>query len=65
MSGLAVDYSSEEGDTQVPPSDDAFGIAVIPSSKKARLVQNGPSSMRESIAPDVLAEVRLNKCFLV
>ena len=62
MSGLVENYSSEEEqDTQVSPSEDAFGITAIPASKKARLAENGPSTMRGSIAPDVLAEVRFNK----
>ena len=57
MSGLVVNYSSEEENDPMSPSEDAFGITAIPASKKVRLGENG--SARESIAPDVLAEVRM------
>lgn len=57
MSGLVANYSSEEEDIPMSPSEDAFGITAIPASKKARRAKNDATKVRESIAPDVLAEV--------
>lgn len=59
MAGLVVNYSSGEEDTPMSPSEDAFGITAIPAPKKARLVESGSANVKESVAPDVLAEVCL------
>ena len=57
---LAISYSSDEDDTPVSTSGDAFGISELPSSKKPRVENSkGPTSIVSS-APDVLLEVCTN-----
>lgn len=57
---LAISYSSDEDDTPISTSGDAFGISELPSSKKPRVENSkGPTSIVSS-APDVLLEVCTN-----
>ena len=54
---LVQGYSSGEDEGPVPPANDAFGLASLPTAKKARVEPPKPTSITPHSAPDVLSEV--------
>ena len=55
---LIQGYSSGEDEDPVSPTNDAFGLASLPTAKKPRVELQKPTSVIPHSAPDVLSEVR-------
>lgn len=55
---LIQGYSSGEDEGPVSPTNDAFGFASLPATKKPRVEPLKPTSAIPHSAPDVLSEVR-------
>jgi pre-mRNA-processing factor 17 len=55
---LVREYSSGEEEGPASPTDDAFGLASLPATKKQRVEAREPMSVIAHSAPDVLSEVR-------
>jgi len=55
---LVQGYSSGEDEGPVSPTNDAFGLALLPATKKPRVGPPKPTSDIPHSAPDVLSEVR-------
>ena len=54
---LVQEYSSGEEEGPVSPTNDAFGLASLPTTKKPRVGTKNPMSGIPHSAPDVLSEV--------